>query len=670
MEPEPKGDTRARERCGQADPGLHALHSLGPRDQGRLTPGLDENPSSRRSTFALFSRLLRFARPYVGVIALALTCSLAFSGARNLRNYLIKPLLNEVLVPAQSSALPSVPSSLWPSFFSGSKKLQIARAAPAAPEEAEARTRLQQKVQDQLLKIALVGLVLVLIVPIVEFGKNYLIEYTLGRILVDIQATVCSKLLTLPLGFHHDTTRGDTISRTLNDVGRAHRSLDVLFTDVIQSILAILVGGVMLISISWQLTLVCLVVLPPVLVIGGVYGGRIRKRSRRRQERMGGVTQRLLEILAGIKVIKAFRAERDEEQSFRRENLHLFKSTMRVVRNRVTAKALMEALNNGFAVGLMLVGTLLVAHGLWGLTVGDLAAFLFVMQAAYAPTKDLSKGWTDLMDAASSAERFFELIDAPSETPDPVDAVQIDGVRHGIRFSKLSFSYGREPVLQDFSLEVKAGEVVAIVGRTGAGKTTLADLLLRFYDPDSGSIEIDGVDLRRISRDSLLQHVAVVTQEPFLFAGTIRDNIRYGRRDASDADVLSAAGVAHVDEFVDALPDGYDTQVGEVGVKLSGGQRQRVTIARAILRNPAILIFDEATSSLDAKSERYVQEAIDALLGGRTVFVIAHRLSTVRHADKIVVLESGTVSRVGTHEELMGSDNLYRELVGLQTRQD
>jgi len=208
------------------------------------------------------------------------------------------------------------------------------------------------------------------------------------------------------------------------------------------------------------------------------------------------------------------------------------------------------------------------------------------------------------------------------------------------------------------------------VGRTGAGKTTLADLLLRFYDPDSGSIEIDGVDVRRISRDSLLQHVAVVTQEPFLFAGTIRDNIRYGRRDASDADVLSAAGVAHVDEFVDALPDGYDTQVGEVGVKLSGGQRQRVTIARAILRNPAILIFDEATSSLDAKSERYVQEAIDALLGGRTVFVIAHRLSTVRHADKIVVLESGTVSRVGTHEELMGSDNLYRELVGLQTRQE
>jgi ABC-type multidrug transport system fused ATPase/permease subunit len=215
---------------------------------------------------------------------------------------------------------------------------------------------------------------------------------------------------------------------------------------------------------------------------------------------------------------------------------------------------------------------------------------------------------------------------------------------------------------------VEAGQVVAIVGRTGAGKTTLVDLLLRFYDPDSGAIEIDGVDLRRIARDSLLDHVAVVSQEPFLFGGTIRDNIAYGRRGASEAEILAAARAAHVDEFVSALPEGYETQVGDVGLKLSGGQRQRITIARAILRNPAILIFDEATSALDAKSERYVQHAIDSLLGGRTVFVIAHRLSTIRHADKIVLLEGGTVSRVGTHDELMASDNLYRDLVRMQTQ--
>jgi ABC-type multidrug transport system fused ATPase/permease subunit len=244
----------------------------------------------------------------------------------------------------------------------------------------------------------------------------------------------------------------------------------------------------------------------------------------------------------------------------------------------------------------------------------------------------------------------------------------MDGVRRGIRIAKVSFSYGREPVLRDVSLDVAPGEVVALVGRTGAGKTTLADLLLRLHDPDSGSIEIDGVDLRRIRRDSLLDHLAVVTQEPFLFPGTIRDNVRYGRPDASDADVERAARAAHVDEFVDALPHGWDTEVGDAGVKLSGGQRQRITIARAILKNPSILIFDEATSSLDAKSERYVQDAIDSLLGGRrTVFMIAHRLSTLRHADKIVVLENGHVSAVGSHDELVAGDGLYRELVALQT---
>jgi ABC-type multidrug transport system fused ATPase/permease subunit len=245
--------------------------------------------------------------------------------------------------------------------------------------------------------------------------------------------------------------------------------------------------------------------------------------------------------------------------------------------------------------------------------------------------------------------------------------VQIDGIREGIRFDKVSFSYGREPVLRDVSLDVRAGEVVALVGRTGSGKTTLADLLLRFYEPIAGSIEIDGLDLRRIARGSLLEHVAVVSQEPFLFGGTIKDNIQYGRPDASEAEIIAAARASYVDEFVSGLPQGYDTPVGDAGTKLSGGQRQRITIARALLKNPALLIFDEATSSLDAKSEQLVQRAIDALLQDRTVLVIAHRLSTIRHADKIVVLEEGAVSQLGTHDELMEKPGLYRELVRIQT---
>jgi ABC-type multidrug transport system fused ATPase/permease subunit len=339
---------------------------------------------------------------------------------------------------------------------------------------------------------------------------------------------------------------------------------------------------------------------------------------------------------------------------------------MKVVENRALARTFIEALNSAIGVAVVLVGILLVLDN-WGLSLGSLLSFAFAMQATYRPVKDLTKAWTQLQDAMPAADRFFELLDAPGEASDPPGAVPFQGVREGVRFENVSFSYGREPVLRDVSLDVGAGETLAIVGRTGAGKTTLVDLLLRFFEPERGQIRVDGVDLRSIERRSLLDRVAVVSQEPFLFSGTIRDNIRYGAPAASDAEVEAAAEAAHVSEFVEGLPDGWDTDVGDAGLRLSGGQRQRVTIARALVRDPAILVFDEATSSLDAKSERSVQQAIDALQRGRTTFVIAHRLSTVRHADKIVLLEQGRVAAVGSHAELLERSPLYRELVSLQT---
>jgi subfamily B ATP-binding cassette protein MsbA len=378
------------------------------------------------------------------------------------------------------------------------------------------------------------------------------------------------------------------------------------------------------------------------------------------------VTQRLLQVLSGIKVIQSFRAEAFEASGFRRQNRKLFRHSMKVVMNRVLSRSLAEGVNNAIGLIVLVVGAFVVLKQIWGLTPGSLAAFVAVLAGTYRPVKDLTKGWTQLMDAVPAAERFFELLDEPPALVDAPDAVAIEGVDRGIRFSKVSFSYGRDFALRDVSLDIAAGEVVALVGPTGSGKTTLADLLLRLYEPDSGCIEIDGLDLLRIRRDSLLDHVAVVTQEPFLFTGTIGDNIRYGRPDSSPEEVERAARIAHVDEFVTTLPHGYDTEVGEAGVNLSGGQRQRITIARAILKDPSILIFDEATSSLDARSERFVQDAMESLLSGRTVLVIAHRLSTVRHADKIVVLEAGVVSASGTHEELMQGDGLYRELIALQ----
>jgi subfamily B ATP-binding cassette protein MsbA len=340
---------------------------------------------------------------------------------------------------------------------------------------------------------------------------------------------------------------------------------------------------------------------------------------------------------------------------------------MRVTKNRILAGSLIALLNNALTIGMLLLGVLLVLNGGFDLTPGDLAAFALALSTSYGPVRKLAKGWVQLIDAQPSAERFCAILDAPGEAADPPGAVRIGGVERSIALRGVSFSYGREPVLEDVDLEVKAGEVVALVGRTGAGKTTIADLLMRFHEPAAGAIEIDGVDLRRIQRDSLLEQIAIVTQEPFLFEGSIRDNIRYSRIDASDDEVLAAARAAHVEEFAATLPDGYDTEVGAEGVRLSGGQRQRITIARALLKNPSILIFDEATSSLDSKSEHLVQNAIESLLGGRTVFVIAHRLSTIRRADRILVLDAGRISETGTHAELLLKSDLYREFVDLQT---
>jgi subfamily B ATP-binding cassette protein MsbA len=608
---------------------------------------------------------VRYVRPYLGVLAIAVVCSGLYAGSKTARAWLLQPIFDQVILPHQQTGERFSLRELRGIF----DRAPAGEAAPAPaaqpPSEAQAEA-VQASLRESLPRILLGALLIVLVLPFAHVGQEIASQWVLGRVLVDLQQALCEKLLALPLRFHHGQARGETMSRVMNDAQKAHHSLDLLFQDVVQSAIGLSVGAVALLFISWQLTLSLLVIAPLVAAVIAAFGRRIRRSAKRRQESQSDMTQRLLQILAGIKVIQSFRAQRGEATAFARENERYFRRNLRVQRNRAYSRSAVEGLNGLIGVIVLFGGVALILGQLWGLSFGALAAFVGVMQSTYGPMRDLTRGWTKLQEAVPSAERFFEILDAEGELADPPDAVRLAGVRHGIRLSKLTFSYGREPVLRDVSLDVARGEMVAIVGATGSGKTTLADLLLRFYDPDAGSIEVDGVDLRRITRASWLEHVAVVTQEPFLFAGTIRENIAYGRPGASEAELREAARVAHVDEFVGRLPQGWDTDVGDAGTLLSGGQRQRITIARAILKNPEVLIFDEATSALDAKSERLVQEAIDGLLAGRTTFVIAHRLSTVRHADKILVLDRGTVAELGTHEQLIARGGRYAELMAHQ----
>ncbi len=622
--------------------------------QGRGYLGAVADGSAPATQARELLRLFRYARPYWLWITVSILASFVYAGGLTGRAYLVAPLFDGVLVPsAQVSSL--------------SDALGTLDTGQTPPEEIERqRQALEEKIEQNWRRVLLGALLLLSVVPVVHWIRDYTGEWVLTRVLVDLQADLGAKLLRLPLARHQADSRGDFISRALNDTATANRAQSLVFGEAIQDVAILITATTSMLFVNWRLSLLAAGVGPPILWVLTLFGAKIRRRSRLRQEQISEVVQRVVQMLSGIKVIKAFRAERTERDALARELYRYFRRSVKVVRNRVMSRSVVELVTQAGFISMLLAGVFAVREGRWDLSLGQLGAFVGISAMVYRPLKNLTRLYNSVQDALPAAERLFELFDAEEEPPDPVDAVRMERLRHGIRFHDVHFHYGREPVLRGVELEITAGEVVALVGRTGAGKTTLADLLLRFYDPDKGAVELDGIDLRRIRRDSLHDLVAVVTQEPFLFDTTILENIRYGRPDASRDEIVAAARAAYADEFIDELPDGYATEVGDAGARLSGGQRQRLTIARAILRDPQILIFDEATSSLDAKAEKSVQDAIANLMKGRTVLLIAHRLATVKAADKIAVIEGGRVTALGTHDELFTRDGLYRDLAELQ----
>ena len=567
----------------------------------------------------IYLRLLGYSRPYLWRIVLSLIFSLVVAGSDLAYINLIEPLVDKIIA-------------------AGNRDLAY------------------------LVPIVIIGLAISK--GIGRFYQEYYIK-TAGQLVVqDLRNGLFSQSMHLSMGFHVNEAPGRLTSVVLNDVGVLQSSAaDVLVDGVRESVT--LVGLVALAFYKdWRLASVAFTVLPICVIPATQLGRRIRNNTKKSLKSMGFLTGTLQEAFSGIKVIKAFGREETQINKFKVENKQFYRFLRKAIKyNSLTSPAveILAALGGG---GVVWYGVHRVLSG--DMTQGQLFSIVAAIMMMFTPVKRLTRVSNIMQKSVGAAEGVFSLLDEPRDVVDKVDAIAMPRTRGEVVFDNVTFSYGDEPVLTGFSLHANPGEVIALVGPSGAGKSTAAGLMARFYDPQQGSITIDGYDLCEVSLDSLKKNLAFVDQETFLFSGSIRDNIRYGKLDADDQAIAEAARQAYADEFINKLPGGYDTTIGDRGIRLSGGQRQRLCVARALLKDAPILILDEATSALDTESEAMVQKALVNLMKNRTTLVIAHRLSTIMHADRIIVLDQGRVVETGTHQELLAQNGFYRNLYDMQ----
>jgi subfamily B ATP-binding cassette protein MsbA len=503
---------------------------------------------------------------------------------------------------------------------------------------------------------------------LMNFGQSYLTDYVGLRIVNDLRNALNRHLQTLSLSFFHRHPTGTLISRVNNDVALVRGALTDSVASLIRDTMSLIVLIVVVFLKDWVLATIACVVFPASILPVVRLTRKIKRSTRRGQVTTGTLTNLLQESIQGNRIVKAFGMEKYETERFGQENQRLFKQFIKASRMRSIVQPTMELLASFGIGGVFWYGGFSVIAG--NRTAGEFLAFLTAMFLMYQPFRNLARTYTVVQQGLVGAERIFEILDEAPEIRTRSNARPALPFSQEIEFQNVSFGYGRKLVLKDINVKIRAGEMVALVGVSGVGKSTLADLIPRFYDISSGMITLDGVDIREVTLESLRSQIGIVTQSTFLFNDTARNNIAYGDPSKDMDHIVAAAKAAHAHDFIMAMPQGYDTLIGEMGARLSGGQRQRLAIARALLKDAPILILDEATSSLDSESERLVQEALERLMVGRTVLVIAHRLSTIRKANRIGVLVDGCIVEEGTHEELLARESEYSRLYTLQLLED
>ena len=568
-----------------------------------------------------YLRLLKYLEPYRFRLVAAFVCALLVAGLSAAYAWLVRPVLDGLFIRKDESLLLVLPIAI---------------------------------------------LAVAILKGLFNYGQNYLMNYVGNQVIGDIREQLFSKLVRLPIRFHDTNTSGRLVSRVINDVNQMANAIAGVLKDLFQQGLTFLAMIGVIVYQNWKLAMVSMIVVPLSVVTMIRMGQRLRNLATHGQERMGDMASTLQETLAGIRMVKSFGREEEEAKRFRESNDAFIHTTMKAIQVSSLGSSHMEVIGVLGIAGIIWYGGFLVIHD--EMTPGAFFSFLAAMFMAYTPIRRLSGANNTVQQALAAAERVFNVLDLPTEQDANDGQTELPSISRSLEFRQVAFRYEGQgdAALSGIDLMIRAGEVIAFVGSSGSGKTTLVSLLPRFYEPTGGQILIDGIDLRACTLRSVRGQIGIVSQEVILFDDTVRNNIGYGRQGATPAEVIQAAQLAYAHEFILRMPEGYDTLIGERGLKLSGGERQRVAIARAILRDPPVLILDEATSALDTQSERMVQMALTNLMKNRTTLVVAHRLSTIQNADRIVVLDRGTVVEVGSHEELLRKGGLYKRLHAMQ----